>query len=248
MYKLILIATTITLAACRTPIPIEIRHTPTIRVMVIDTGIDHTNPKIKKYLATSNDPAELGDTHGHGTHITGLILYGAELKDPVCKAVEVYSCRSFVEWSHSTAYCLNKARELNIRVVNVSGGGYNYLKEEESAIKSFKARIIAAAGNGERLMSKNGQFEAYDLKRRPFYPAALNYSNITVVGNGINQSNRDVSSNYGLDKMVWRNGKAIKSFDLNGGIVAMTGTSQAAAIYTHEYLQRLCDQRRRSDK
>lgn len=220
-----------------------------IRVMVIDTGIAKL-PETKDYLSSINSPQDLNDTHGHGTHIAGIILYGKHGDDPVCKEVELLSCKFYGkqgEALHETSSCFRAAKNLNVDIVNFSGGGRAVDKAENEAVKAYPGKIIVAAGNEETDKAGKVTKEAWDISKEPYYPASLNIPNMTVVGNGTRQELRANSSNYGLPGMVWRDGSTVSSLDPKGGKRIMSGTSQATAIYTHELLKKEC-QRRRSAK
>lgn len=198
--------------------------------MVIDTGISKV-PEITPYLATSpgaNDQKDLTDIHGHGTHITGTILYGRRLNDPVCSAVKIYSCKIYFTPQHSSANCFRAAKSLGIHVINYSGGGVERDASEAAAIRDFKGIIVAAAGN-----------ENSDLKKTPYYPGSLN--GVIMVGNGRSSSERYGKSNYGLDKLKWRAGDNVKSLsNIAGERATMSGSSMSTALYTHDLLKSLC--------
>lgn len=219
-----------------------------IKVFVVDTGISKL-PEFLPYLSKENNPYDLNDAHGHGTHITGLILFGSTLKDAVCNEVEVISCR-FFGGTHevSTSECFERAVAMNADVINVSAGGQGFDRSEYMALKKFKGDIVAAAGNSEYDPKTHKLVKAaWDISKEPYYPAALPLRNITVVGNGTSSDDRAQSSNYGFPGMVWRDGRNVLSFAPIAGKDRMTGTSQAAAIYTHEIVQAKC-QRLRSAK
>lgn len=218
------------------PIPvnsIEISTCKTIKVMIIDTGIA-PNDQIEPYLAPSNDKEDLKDKHGHGTHVTGLILYGSKLDDALCDQIEIHSCKFFEPSLHTVKACVKKASELGIDIINFSGGGKDFDSEEAEEIKKFKGIFITAAGNSEAFKA------ASDISKKPYYPASLNYPNMRIVGNGIDEKIRSKSSNYGLPGMIWRKGDNLTSFSNNSGKATLSGSSQATAVYTHEILKRKC--------
>lgn len=205
-----------------------------IKVMVIDSGITPL-PQFKNFLSKANSKKDLTDTHGHGTHVTGLILYGRGLGDRVCKEVVIYSCKAFYPELHTPTNCFKAAKNFGIDIVNFSGGGTLVVKEEEKAVSEFKGIIVAATGN-----------EHSDISKAPFFPAS--YKEVVAVGNGRDSKNRSLSSNYGLEKIVWIDGEDILSFsNKKDEYVLMTGSSQSAALYTHELLKAKC-QRLKSAK
>lgn len=220
-----------------------------IRVLVIDTGIAEL-PETKAYLSNINAKDDLTDTHGHGTHIAGLILYGRYGDDPVCAEVKILSCKFYGKETntlHTTTNCFKAAKNMDVDFVNFSGGGRERDLAEETAVKAYPGKIIVASGNEETDKVGKVTKAAWDISKEPYYPASLNLPNMTVVGNGTRPELRSESSNFGLPGMVWRDGSDIWSLDPKGGKRVMSGTSQATAIYTHELLKKEC-QRRRSAK
>jgi subtilisin family serine protease len=208
------------------PIP----NTPTtkkIRVMVIDTGIDGSLKEFKPYLYESNLKLDLEDQHGHGTHVTSLILFGRDLKDPVCDDVEIVSCR--YTNLRSVSQCVRLASKLKINIINFSGGGKEYDPLEHDLLAKFEGVSVVAAGN-----------RGSNLNESPFYPASLDLPNLIAVANGTSEQDRSPTSNFGLAKLVWVDGRDVKGLAPGGGFKTMTGTSQSAALYTHRLLKRTC--------
>jgi major intracellular serine protease len=210
-----------------------------IRVMVVDTGVSREVKEIKPFLSDKNDILDLVDDHGHGTHVAGLILYGAKLKDKVCDRVKIYSCKGLDSKSNITStQCFRKADELNIKILNFSGGGKEYLNDEAGALRNLigKTKVVVAAGNDNT-----------DLRVGKYYPASLRLPNMEIVGNGLSEPLKHHTSNYGLADIVWRLAVKVKSFsafrnveDRTTRYEWMTGTSQSAAIRTHELVQEEC--------
>ena len=210
-----------------------------ILVYVIDTGISSKVPRFNEYLSETNSKDDLIDEHGHGTHITGLILFGRNLKNPVCKEVKIVSCRFYYQNSKvTTTDCFRKARNAKANFVNFSGGGVKYLSQEHLELKKLVkvSKVVVAAGN-----------ERFNLKEKSFYPASLNLEGMEVVANGISEFDRAPSSNYGLPNLKWVDGRDILSYTPRGFTKIMTGSSQSTALRTHELLQEAC-QRFRSSK
>lgn len=162
-----------------------------VRVMVIDTGVDYEHPMLNKFIdfmGLNLDPESYKDHHGHGTHVTGIILYGNEMYahpttdqygfkhhgfnsyDEVCRSVHILSCKYFDPTNKSndnlkhTVECVRKAIEMKVDVINYSGGGTEPNENEYNAFKDFIATggtVVVAAGN-----------EHESLVKKPYYPAS----------------------------------------------------------------------------
>lgn len=245
-----------------------------IKVMVMDTGVDSRHPRLSKYieqpnlasdfftkildyLINNNIPIQnkyLGlnmqntkDFNGHGTHVTGTILYGemspSDLDGiPVCKQVKIIPCKyhgnNINELSASVA-CLRLAADLKVHFINYSGGGDKPSVLEFRAIKQLElmgTKIIAATGNDGR-----------DLSKYPYYPASYNVKNVIKVGSVDKDNNRLPTSNYG-DGVVYEKGKNIYSTMPNGKYGYMTGTSMAAPMHLHKLLIDRCKELNNNDK
>lgn len=215
-------------------------HADTIKVFEIDTGIDSTHKDLTFHLDADDikkSPDNYIDNHGHGTHIAGLIL-----KD-VCDEVKLYSCKFFDPKAKGndnlkkTVACLKLAVEMKADVVVYAGGGTDYNKDEEDAMKALEtANIVAvvAAGN-----------EHSDLVKAPYYPASYGFTNMIVVGNMYKEDLTEAtkiacSSNRNMAGMVYEYGTGVRSTLPRNNYGLMTGTSQSTAIMTNKILKFRC--------
>lgn len=222
-----------------------------IKVMVIDTGIAGTNLNLDPYL-DKNDmtkhPISYTDTsmslitglQGHGTHVAGIIV------NNVCKQVKLYSCNYYIldfdtkKVNPHLLECLKRAKDEKMDYVNFSSGGKEEIKEEFEALKELlrdgHTKFITAAGNENTNLTK---------KCHGYYPACYDLKNVILVGNvdeskDIRPFNRLPSSNYGYREMKWASGTNIVSSIPSNKLGVMSGTSQAAAMYTNELLKERC--------
>ena len=179
-----------------------------------------------------NNTNDLKDTHGHGTHIAGII--GAEggngvgisgVAPKVSLMILKYydpSSRSSDNLSN-TVKAIEYAVKMNAHIINYSGGGLSPSPAEKQAIEMAMKKgilVVAAAGN-ERSNS--------DVKK--YYPADYGLSNIVSV-TAIDKE-REVlpSSNWGVSTVhIAAPGNNILSTLPNGEYGMMTGTSQATAF------------------
>jgi hypothetical protein len=214
----------------------------TIQVAVVDTGLYKPGLQNKKkhgicstghYAATNST---LIDNDGHGTNVSGLIHKYARGTN-YCQIIYKFwdsttknSMRNYIKilWN------LVRTRPT---IVNFSMGGSEFSYEERFLIKKILDNgtiIVASAGNhskklGGTYCEKDSGCSVYN-----FFPAAIDLRNI-VVGNLSRLGNPSKSSNYGNIVDVWEMGNNVKGAYGK----AMTGTSQAAAIYTGKLIYEL---------
>jgi len=241
----------------------QFRHSPpklrpthkTITVMVVDTGVAPDNSFIKPFLLNPVTPDHF-DTHGHGTHVTSLILggpgkrkgkSGVEFSNIVCDQVKIIPCKFYnprantKENLDSSIGCFRQAAELNVDLVNYSAGGVDSSPEEKQAIEALGALdilLVTAAGN-----------EGSDLNKYPYYPAKYRLPNIVIVGSLAQPVDKFVglrrfqSSNFGFSEMFWEIGEAVLGYThINESAQYMTGTSQATALATNRILKDRCSE------
>jgi cell wall-associated protease len=222
-----------------------------IVVAVIDTGID---PELMKHNSLCEDGHKdftgtgLADHHGHGTHISGIIDQYAKnhiftfkkspnlidnIKENYCQIIiKYYDPKANSDNNLSnTILSFRWAIDHHVDVINYSGGGATFSKEERLVV--FEAlnkgiKIVAAAGN-----------ERGDIDKHKYYPAMYD-KRIYVVGNLVKDTNeRAPSSNYGKSVNTWEIGTNVLSRLPSKSFGLMTGTSQATAVKTGKIVREM---------
>lgn len=203
-----------------------------LRVAVIDTGIDNYIGKICDNGNIDFSGQGHADSVGHGTHVAGLIIKNAG-KSNFCLYNIKYYDPMMPNGTSSKAMisALKKAIELNVDIINISGGGFEPITEErELIIQALNKgiRIVVAAGN-----------ETTNLDDGCNYFPACYDSRLYVVGNLTKLKTRNHRSNYGSIVKNWEVGTDVISTLPNGKNGELTGTSQATAIFTGKMIKRI---------
>ncbi|MBK7892774.1 MAG: S8 family serine peptidase [Bdellovibrionales bacterium] len=230
------------------PAPVEPSRKRTV-VAVVDTGLDLSEEKFAQHLWTNPNEelngrdddgngliddlhgwdfvmktSALTDSHGHGTHVTGLILERAPEVEilPLAYYAASLDGNQAMELS---LQALEYAIRANVDIINYSGGGV-VPSDREKAILELAQRkgilVVAAAGN-----------EATNTDVRHFYPANYSLSNILSVGAVSRDGTSLKSSNFGLASVHFAAlGDRVISTLPGGRRGEMTGTSQATARVT----------------
>lgn len=185
-----------------------------VRIAVLDSGLSQI-----KGVKLCENPIDLTRTtiasefDHHGDNVTHIISDG--LNDYCIYHLKVFSPTN----PYPLYKAVYEAIRLKVDIINISGGGPGSDDHEKAAFRyaAFKhVIVIAAAGN-----------ESNDLdKDCNFYPAC--YESVISVGN-IGRK-----SNYGEFIDVWMHG-----INVTAGGVTLSGTSQAAAMFTHALALRL---------
>lgn len=174
---------------------------------LIDTGVysshqDLSNGQISSSLShtlNGTNYSPLDDLHGHGTVNAGII--GATANNylgisGICWNITIASLRvdnpsdpMLPEYADHVAAAFNKASELNIPIVNYSGGSYSESITLKQAIMNYDGLVVVAAGN-----------DSFNLNSVNCYPTSWNLSNVVSVGatdsSNIIASFSNYSSNY----------------------------------------------------
>lgn len=216
-------------------------------VAVIDTGIDANHPDLKNNLW--HDPvtgaygwdvitgqANPNDEHGHGTHIAGIIGASMNRAAGISGVVHKVSIMSVKYYSEKVSgaqnlrnsiIALNYAVDHGADIINYSGGGPEFSREELEALRRAEAKgilIVAAAGN---------EHDDIDVSTNYYYPCAYRLSNIVCVASLTVQNRLLSSSNYGANHVdLGAPGENILSTIPGGKYAYMSGTSQATAFVT----------------
>jgi hypothetical protein len=205
----------------------------TIRVMVIDTGVDLSHPEIKSHVKEDFNFNYL-PYHWHGTAMAGIIL-----KD-TCKEVELISC-DYHAYSKTqqkdSNECFRRASRENIQFVNYSSYGERADHDEKMAIKKLTDNgtivVVAAGNNGKNLMATG--------KCRGSYPACYLFKNLYSVQNLNQDGTRFYASNYLKNVRAKAEiGVDVACLMPNNETGVVTGTSPAAAKFTNRLLLKAC--------
>lgn len=183
------------------------------------------------YVSNNN---KLTDNHGHGTHIAGII--GAEAGNKkgitgISPDVSLMILKYYdpkvpnTDNLKNTIAGIQYAVKMGAHIINYSGGGTEFSKEEHDAILSAERKgilFVAAAGN-----------ERSNSDEHHYYPADYKLKNIISV-TAIDPTTEVLSSsNYGTETVdIAAPGQNILSCLPNSTYGLMTGTSQATAFVT----------------
>ena len=214
-----------------------------IVVAVVDTGIEYGHPFLKDNLHVVNgtlSPKNYGvdfsikskinprpnDSHGHGTHVAGIVK--SVFPDVKLLALKYYNPQAPSKDNvDATIKALRYAVDMNVDIINYSGGGPEPAAEELRILREAEKKgilVIAAAGNEESNI---------DVRKNAYYPASYGLSNIITV-TAHNQFAKILSSsNWGKRGVdISAPGYRIKSSLPYSRAGYLTGTSQATAFVT----------------
>lgn len=173
------------------------------------------------------------DTHGHGTHISGIIAAQSSNglgATGVCPGVSIMPLKYYDSGSNgmnnlqNTVRAIQYAVRMGAHIINYSGGGAEPASAERAAVEEANRKgvlFVAAAGN-----------DGHNNAISPYYPASYPVDNIIGVAS-LNQKNQLLSSsNFGTTVHVAAPGLGILSTVPGGKFGTMSGTSQATAFVT----------------
>lgn len=197
-----------------------------LKIAVVDTGLDITNQKYKKYLCPTGHMDFTGegftDYIGHGTHIFNTIVENANSRNYCIIIYKVFSKLLDGEVQvRNIELSYLYAKQYNVKIINLSlTGSYSY-NEENFVINNPNILFVVAAGN-----------ENKNIDIDPVFPASLPEKNVITVGSITRNGGKSRSSNYGKQVDVWEIGDNVEAECKDGNRCRMSGTSQATALYT----------------
>lgn len=165
-----------------------------------------------------------GDLHGHGTHVTGLIVAANERNSIKILPIKYFETENSENSMRASLQAIHYAVQMKVDVINYSGGGTEPGMQELYELKEAEKAgiiVVAAAGN-----------EGKSSKTQGFYPAFYPLNNIISVAACDKDRTLLRSSNFGNKVTFIENGKNILSTLPNNKFGFLTGTSQATAIVT----------------
>ncbi|MBT3982101.1 MAG: S8 family serine peptidase [Bacteriovoracaceae bacterium] len=214
-----------------------------IVVAVVDTGIDYKHPFLKKNIHSLSgkvNSANYGmdfsigkkakpapfDKHGHGTHVAGIVK--SVFPEVKILALKYYNPEATNNDNlKASIKALKYAVDMNVDIINYSGGGPEPSAQELSILKKANQKgilVIAAAGNEESNI---------DQRNKAYYPASYGLKNIITVTAHDQDLNILSTSNWGRKTVdISAPGLRITSALPHGRSGRMTGTSQATAFAT----------------
>lgn len=207
----------------------------TIKIALVDTGLDLKDTRFSKHVCSSGHKDFTGtglkDTQGHGTHVAGIIQKNAG-DGNYCFLIYKY----FTPFSDGRENleleikAFKQAIQDGADIVNFSAGGPKMDEDERSLIlNNPQVRFVVAAGN------ENTDLDNDDY----YYPACYGFKNIFSVGSLAQDKTRSKSSNYGKIIKFWEVGEKVYSTLPDGKYGYLTGTSQAAAVFSGKLIKRM---------
>lgn len=196
----------------------------TVRVGVIDSGIDATHPDLanKVNADLSRNFSDLSnvtqvdsttDRYGHGTHVAGIIAArnATNGSGGVCSTVELVSLKftnSHYDISCASAIkAIDYADEIGIPILNFS---YGFSANDEAllaAIRNYDGLFVCSAGNkGLNL----------DSSLSNVYPAEYELDNLITVG---------ASERYNNEEMRWVDNNGASNYGKNSVDIFAPGAS-----------------------
>lgn len=205
-----------------------------VRVAVLDTGIDYTHPDLAKNInqelaldtVNGTDTMDYYGEHGHGTHVGGIIgAIGNNGRgvagvcwDVELVSVKIYPVNSSITHTDALARGIQYAIDEGFPIINLSMQNYDYDTTCADRLAEYPGLVVICAGNYNR-----------DIDTMPCYPASYDFDNIIAVGNSTKDDEKYPNSNHGKQTVdLFAPGTNIYSTVIGGDYDFDTGTSMSA--------------------
>ena len=193
----------------------------TVTVGIIDSGIAN-HPDLLSNLADgwdfyNNNATTSDDTHGHGTHVAGIVTSIAP--NATIIPLQVYKSGNSFD-TEAIVEAVDYAIRNEIDILNMSFSG-PFNQDTEDVLENYSGLACCAAGNDD--LSNNDMV--------PCYPASYDCDNIISVAATDAEDELCDFSNYGVQSVdIGAPGSSIYSTIASGGYGYMSGTSMATPM------------------
>lgn len=213
-------------------------------VCILDTGIDFTHPALTGKNMTGIidcmnenciENCSMGDWHGHGTHVAGIVSSQNEIYRGISPGANLIGVSvlgsdgsgSEISVAKGIYWCIENSEKYNISVISMSLGSTNFYSEEYCDSSSYLATPInlAISKNISVVVATGNNYTGNPNKISS--PACIeNSTRVSAIKKdrtAVTFANR---GNFFLDT-IFAPGASIRSTVLGGGYGLKSGTSMA---------------------
>lgn len=211
---------------------LDLTNPNTVRIGVIDSGLDFNHSELEKKTRPmlgidltnlERPPYDYTNTfHNelmgkHFTHGTAVAEIASRNMDALVIPVRI------ANQSQLAAEAVEYLAKQNVRIVNISQGGYkenDWLSLRQAIRQHPEILFVVAAGN-----------ESEDIDAHPTFPASLEEPNLITVTSVNNQGELSSFSNYGAKHVHFAAlGEDVRAAHAGGGYWTVNGSSFAAPL------------------
>ena len=207
----------------------------TVRIAIIDTGVDADNPEIKESVIKTKIVSS--DKIGHGTKVAGIICASqyagrivgiSDIKKTKIIPIKLVLETDGIDKSpcdvEDLAKAIRLADSLGCSICNISLNTNTDSKIVKDAIEDSDMLFVVSAGNGE--------IKGRNIDNYPSYPASYDIDNLITVTNVKSNGRLNSTANFGQCVDIAAPGTEIYNLDIDNGYCAATGTSFATPVVT----------------